>query len=273
MRTAILALALLVCICAGAPADTVVLDDFEQFSPPVRSSSLRLDAWSVVYDQGKTTVTTVRETAAGLDGGASRVLLVSGEGSSCDIARKVPFRSIGQYPLLRWKWKVTRFPAGADISDLSRDDSAAQVYVNFDLKASFLFYPDLLSICYYYGSTERPGQVFLWEGYGTFVEFIRIRSVPRDGIGVWLSEERDVLRDYRQAIRDFSTHADAGMRSKFLKVYEKALGRRPAPDPADDPELGVHSVAIWVDSNDTHTRAESRYDDITFSSAPEGRSP
>ncbi|HET6485222.1 MAG TPA: DUF3047 domain-containing protein [Spirochaetia bacterium] len=289
MRTVLPALALLLCLCAGAAADvaslgasagaeprpsalTVVIDDFERFTPPIHGSTLRSDAWSVIYDKGRTTIDTVSEAAPALTAGSSRVLRIHGESNSYDIAHEVPFHWISQYPVLRWKWKVTQFPVGADISDLSRDDSAAQIYVNFDLKASFLFYPDLLSICYYYGSTEPDGHVFLWEGYGTFVEFICIRTVPKDGIGVWFAEERDVLRDYRKVIQDFSTDPDTGMRAKFLKAYAHALGAPPRADPARDPELEVHSVALWVDSNDTRSTAESLWDDITFSAPAPGSS-
>jgi len=264
-------LAFLVGMSTSVHADTIVVDDFERFTPPGRDLALRLDEWSVVYDKGKTNITTVTDPGPGLADGSSRVLLISGDNNSYDIARKVPFDRISRYPLLRWKWKVTRFPEGADISDPNRDDSAAQVYVNFDLKASFLFYPCLLSICYYYGSTEKPGKVFLWEGFGTFVEFICIRSVPRDGTGSWFSEERDVLADYRKAIVDFSTDPDLTLRSKFRRAYENALGRTPQTGPAGEGELAVHSLALWVDSNDTHTRAESLYDDITFSSPVGGR--
>ena len=261
----------------GAGSDTVVIDDFERFTAPIPGATLRHDSWSVIYDKGKTTIDTVSDAAPSLTGGASRVLRIYGEGDSYDIAHEVPFRWISQYPILRWKWKVTRYPPGADLSDMSKDDSAAQIYVNFDLKTSFLFYPDLLSICYYYGSTEPDGNVFLWEGYGTFVAFICIRTVPRDGIGVWYSEERNVLRDYRQVIQDFSTDPDTGMRSRFAKAYARALGAPPSADSERTAELGVQSLALWVNCNHTHSTAESLWDDITFSapasdfsSGPEG---
>ena len=279
MRIVLPALALLLGLCAGAAADvvpvgstadTVVIDDFERFLPPTHGTTLRSDAWSVIYDRGKTSIDTVSEAAPALTGASSRVLRIHGEADSYDIAHPVPFRWISQYPILRWKWKVTRYPPGAAISDLARDDSAAQIYVDFDLKRSFLFYPDLLSICYYYGSTEPDGSVYLWEGYGTFVAFICIRTVPRDGIGTWFSEERDVLQDYLKAIRDFSTHPDPGMRARFVKAYAHALGVPRGPEPVGQAELEVHSVALWVNCNHTHSTAESLWDDITFSARQSG---
>jgi hypothetical protein len=246
---------LLMSMSARTAADTILVDDFERFTPPRSGSSPGTDAWSVVYDKGRTAIGTA------LDHG-SRVLDISGENNSFDIAKRVPFNHISRFPFLRWDWKALRFPEGADITNPDRDDSAAQIYVNFDLKTSFLFYPALLSICYYYGSTEKRGQTYLWEGFDTFVNFICIRSVPVDGIGKWFAEERNVLADYRQTVTDFLHSPDRNIKDKFSRIYSRALG--------GTEELALHSIAIWVDSNDTHTGAESRYDNIAFGSGPSG---
>jgi hypothetical protein len=244
-----------------AMADSLLIDDFAQFVPPRKGSSLVVEAWSNVYDKGKTIAGTV------LDHGR-RVLSISGENNSFDIARKPPFDRIGRYPYLRWEWEAIRIPEGADIVDPNRDDSASQIYVNFDLKNSFLFYPSILSICYYYGSTEKKGRRDLWEGFGTFVSFICVRSAPEDGAGKWFTEERNVLEDYREAVHGFLDNADRNLRAKFSSAYARALGVRESESEESAEELALHSIAIWVDSNDTGTGAESRYGPMIFRSSP-----
>jgi hypothetical protein len=261
---------LVVSICAQAAADSILVDDFEQFTAPKPGSSPGINTWSVVYERGRTSIQTVLDGKENLPGGPSHVLVISGENNSYDIAKRVPFDRISQFPFLRWEWKVTRFPEGADISNPDRDDSAAQIYVNFDLKSSFLFYPALFSICYYYGSTEKPGQTYLWEGYDTFVEFICVRSVPEDGFDRWFVEERNVLQDYRRAVLDFLDHPDGNVRKRFRQMYAHALDVAVAGVERNMAELALHSFAIWVDSNDTRTGAESRYDNISFGSGPSG---
>jgi hypothetical protein len=248
---------------ARTSADTILVDDFEHFTRPRPGSPLTPDAWSVIYDKGRTMVGTVPDHG-------SSVLAVSGENNSYDIAKKLPFERVSRFPFLRWEWEALRFPEGADLADPDRDDSAVQIYVNFDLKTSFLFYPSLLSICYYYGSTERRGQIYLWEGFNTFVNFICIRSVPEDGKGKWFFEERNVFEDYRQTVRDFLHSADGNIRTKFSRIYARALGAPEAGLEENTGELFLHSLSIWVDSNDTRTGAESRVDNIVFGSGPAG---
>jgi hypothetical protein len=244
-----------------AMADSLLIDDFTQFALSREGSSLVTDEWSNVYDKGKTIAGTV------LDNGR-RVLSISGENNSFDIARKPPFDHISQYPYLRWEWEAILIPQGADIVDPNRDDSASQIYVNFDLKSSYLFYPSVFSICYYYGSTEKKGRRDLWEGFGTFVSFICVRSAPEDGVGKWFTEERNVLEDYREAVHGFLNDADRNLRAKFRSAYTRALGIREPELNENAEELLFHSISIWVDSNDTGTGAESRYGPMTFLSGP-----
>jgi hypothetical protein len=258
---AILAIVLSAVVGVRVIADSLLVDDFSQFPPPRKGSSLVADSWSVAYDKGKTVAGTV------LDHGR-RVLSISGENNSYDIARKMPFDRISRYPYLRWEWETVRVPEGADIVDPNRDDSASQIYVNFDLKGSFLFYPSLLSICYYYGSTEKKGRRDLWEGFGSFVSYICVRSAPEDGVGKWFTEERNVLEDYREAVRGFLHSSEGNLRAKFSSAYARALGIRESGPEGNEGELPFHSISIWVDSNDTRTSAESRYGPMLFLSGP-----
>ena len=148
---------------AHASPEILVIDDFENSSLPEKKSELFLDKWSIVYDKGDTDIRVVTDTDRLLDTGSSKVLRIRGEDNSYNISKKVSFGYIDSYPYLEWKWKVTEYPSGADISDSRKDDSAAQIYVNFDLKARFWGYPKLFSVCYFYATTMDKGAAYLWE--------------------------------------------------------------------------------------------------------------
>jgi hypothetical protein len=246
-------------------AQTAVVDDFELFVPPAEGRGLAADRWTVVYRQGTTAAGTVWEADALLTGGASRALRISGRGSSYNVARSLSFRNIGSYPYLSWKWKVVAAPDGADIRDAARDDSAAQLYVSFDLKGSFWGYPLVLSLGYFYATAADGAGPYLWDGYGSFVKFVPLRSTAVAGTGRWLAEMRNVAADYAQAVRDFLAHPEPAVRRRFRKALERAS---PAyRDTGLVPDLDLHSLSLWVDSNDTRSQAESLYDDIVFSAA------
>lgn len=112
----------------------------------------------------------------------------------------------------------------------------------------------------------NPGETFLWSGHGTYVKFISVRSVGDDGIDSWYVEQRDVFADYHSAVRDFLKHHSRRTKKSFQKAYSSALSESEASDALADPVLEIHSVAIWVDSNDTGTMAESYFDDLQFMS-------
>ncbi len=238
---------------------SLTVEDFEAFEIGDESEK---GVWTVVYDKGSNEMEVVVDIDPLLSAGASKVLRIAGKNNSYNISIRTPFSRITETPVLSWKWKVTEYPEGANISDLQVDDSAAQIYVNFDLRCTYLWYPCVFSICYFYGTTMDPGATFLWSGYGTYVKFISVRSVEEDGIGTWFLEERNVVEDYGQAVRDFLEHEGRRTRGKFQKAYESALSE--VMDSGGDPMLEVHSVAIWVDSNDTRTAAESFWDDVLF---------
>lgn len=255
IRPALSTIMLSLCVftVVAAPGHLVPVEDFEEFRI---GDGSEVGVWEVAYDRGSTEVAAVMDSDPLLSGGSSRVLRISGKNSSYSVLMRTPFRRITESPILSWKWKITEYPEGANISDLSVDDSAAQMYVNLDLKCSYLWYPCILSICYFYGSTMEPGETFLWSGFGTYVKFISIRSAERDGVDAWFHENRDVVEDYHTAVRDFLNHENRRTRERFRDAYESAIG--------ESVMLDVHSVAIWVDSNDTKSTAESYWDDVEF---------
>ena len=73
-----------------------------------------------------------------------------------------------------------------------------------------------------------------------------------------------MLEDYRDAVRDFLNPHDARRSRRFRRMFLEAIGQTGELANEHIPELQLHSLAIWVDSNDTRSGAESFYDDIAF---------
>lgn len=178
------------------------------------------------------------------DTGTTALQAVSG-GAASGLVRRVRIDP-QRHPLLAWRWKVTRLPAGADLTRKKGDDCAARLFV--------LFAPDsgprgrlrrqltrirgghgFGNALAYVWAGAAPGRPWLASPYTDRVAVIPVRS-ERDELGRWTAEERDVHADYR-----------------------RAFGHAP---PA------VVAVGLMTDSDDTGSSAAAWYGDIAFRAAP-----
>jgi hypothetical protein len=156
-----------------------------------------------------------------------KVLHLKSAGDSSAIAKEVKV-DVRVWPILQWSWQVVKLPKGGDARKSSTDDEAAQIYVLFPR------FPSAVRsriISYIWDTTAPVGSVFKSEKTG-LVTYIVVRSGPGD-LGKWLTESRNVLED-------------------FTKVYGEA--------PTED----VGGISILIDSNDTHSSAESYFGEILF---------
>lgn len=151
------------------------------------------------------------------------------EGStiSKDIKGKVNLKAT---PILEWRWRVVTLPKGADSRKKDTDDQAAQVYVSWPR------FPEAVRsriIGYVWDTTAPVGTVVQSQKTST-VTYVVVRSGTAD-LGQWLAERRDVRED-------------------FKKIY------------GEDPD-NPGAVSVSIDSNDTHSSAESYIGAIVFKSA------
>jgi hypothetical protein len=148
------------------------------------------------------------------------------EGST--IARDVKGKvNLKETPILEWSWKVVVLPKGGDSCRKATDDQAAQVFVAWPR------FPEAVRsriIGYVWDTTQPVGKFCKSEKTGT-VTYVVLRSGTAE-LGKWLTERRNVAED-------------------FKLIYG---------EDADNP--GAVSVAI--DSNDTHSTAESFVGAIFF---------
>jgi hypothetical protein len=157
-----------------------------------------------------------------------RALQMKSRGDGSTIAKDIKSKvALEETPILQWSWKVVTLPKGGNSCNKATDDQAAQVYVAWPR------FPEAVRsqiIGYVWDTTAAVGTICKSQKTGT-VTYIVVRSGSAN-LGKWLTESRNVRED-------------------FKKVY----GKEP-----DNPG----AVSISIDTNDTHSVAESFIGPIIF---------
>ena len=121
---------------------------------------------------------------------------------------------IGAAPILRFAWRVDRFPEHSDLTSRARDDAAAKVCVLFDVPLERLslidrtkiqlgrrlFDPQLpaATVCYVWDRTLPAGR-WIDSAYTDRVRMLVLRSGASGELSRWLDERRDLRADFAQA--------------------------------------------------------------------------
>ena len=156
----------------------------------------------------------------------SQVLRLRSEQSSVSVHKRIRI-NVQKYSQVRWEWKVTSLPDGADARQGVHDDQAAGLYVVFPR------FPAFLNSCIigYVWDTSAPVGTVLESQNNSQVHYIVMKS-GRANLGEWHIEERDVLADY-------------------MMIFQEA------------PPI-VGGVSLMIDSDHTQSSAESYFRDIRF---------
>jgi len=155
------------------------------------------------------------------------VLRLRSEDDSSTISKEIKV-DVKQHPVLHWRWKAVTLPKGGDARRKETDDEAAQLYVTFPR------FPSAVRsriIGYIWDTTAPAGSIFPSQKVGT-VTFVVVRSGESD-LGKWHTETRNVLEDYK-------------------KIY------------GEEPGESVGGIALSINSQNTHSRAESYFGEILF---------
>jgi DUF3047 family protein len=161
-----------------------------------------------------------------VDDDGRRALRLKSADEHSTIAKEAGVR-LASTPVLRWDWKVLSFPRGADLRERSKSDATGHLFVVWPR------FPALLRtrlIGYVWDATLPVGTVMKSRKTGT-VTFMVTRS-GSERRGQWVTDERNVVEDYRGAFGE---------------------------DP-DDPK----AIALSIDTNDTHSAAEAVFGRIAF---------
>jgi len=134
---------------------------------------------------------------------------------------------LSEFPIIKWRWRAVALPKGTNEHKKSGNDDVLGMYVIFG------GWPVPKSIKYIWSETLPVGTV-LESPFTSKTKMVVIRS-GAEKKGEWISEERDVLADYRKLFADIET----GPLAK--------------------------GVAVLTDCDNTKTQATGDYDDITVS--------
>jgi hypothetical protein len=132
-----------------------------------------------------------------------------------------------EYPIIKWRWRAVELPKGSNEKKKTGNDNALGFYVVFG------GWPVPRNIKYIWSETLPVGAV-LESPFTSKTKMVVLRS-GAEKLGEWVSEERDVLADYRKLFGDGET----------------------------DPK--AKGIAVLTDSDNTGTQAIGDYDDITVS--------
>jgi hypothetical protein len=165
-----------------------------------------------------------------LHNGAMPFVRLTSDNSSWAFLRKVSV-DLKETPMLTWTWEADALPPGGDGRYRATDDEAAQVYVLFPGRG-LLGSLDYRILGYTWETVPAAG-TFYASPKNSNVRVFVLRS-KRDGLKVWKHEIRDVAADFKRA---FGTDA---------------------PNPV--------AFSFQIDSDDTHSFAQSGMADIAFKS-------
>jgi len=143
---------------------------------------------------------------------------------------------INKFPVMTWKWRANHFPEGSNESKKGKKDSPCGFYVILDYK--FFKIPYILK--YIWSDSLSEGTVLKRSRKYLGVEinsYVIVVESGRSNKGKWISEKRNVLKDF---MKHFDFKPRSGNKTK--------------------------GVGFLTDANSTKTFASGDYDDIYISS-------
>jgi len=213
LQTAIFSSILAICLpgyTTNLRADEIPVSHF---------SSEKLAGWEVKSFHGATDYRLEKE-----DG--RTVVKASSHAAASGLIKKIHFDP-SKYRYLRWSWKISRTIKGGDENSRSGDDYAARLYVIFPGR----FFWQTKAINYIWANRLPKGES-IPSLYAAGSRMVAAES-GNDRAGQWITEEHDLLADYRRLFG------------------------------ADPQEAGA--IAIMTDTDNTGSSAEAWYGDISLS--------
>lgn len=161
--------------------------------------------------------------------GSGKALHLVSENNSFGLYKDFEFKS-RDTPMVSWRWKVTRLPEGGDVRQKDKDDQAAQFYVMFPR------FPKMVNtrLVGYIWDSSAPKDAKITSQKSSNTRYIVLQS-GKEHLGAWVNERRNVYEDYKTL-----------------------FGEEP-------PKAG--GVTLMIDSDDTHSSAESYFSDIQIEKA------
>jgi hypothetical protein len=181
---------------------------FASNSTVIQENFANLNNWKpLCFD--KTKKDTVYSAAD--ENGVTCLKAESGGSSSAIVCNKE--FDVYQYPIVRWKWKVSNVYSKGDIRKKEDNDAPARLYVMFKYdpeKASFLTrlkyslakkiygqYPPRYALCYTWANRPHKDRIIGSPGFGE-IKYVVLEAGSKQA-GKWKREEVNILEDFRKA--------------------------------------------------------------------------
>jgi Protein of unknown function (DUF3047) len=162
--------------------------------------------WKLKESSGKADISIVQE-------GSIHALRLRSKDSSFSLQKSVAVNP-QEYPLLSWKWKVTRLPDGGDFRKHSSDDQAAQLFLGFS---------NSNIIVYIWDSSAPKGLTEdAWSPPFMTIKAVVVRSGHHE-TGKWITETRNVYEDYRKIFGEEPPKI-AGLRLQINSQHTESSG-------------------------------------------------
>lgn len=181
-----------------------------------------LKGWETKSFKGNTAYRMVQE-----DGHAA--VKAHAKAAASGLSKKLAFKPV-TYRYIKWSWKISNTISQGNEKTKQGDDYAARVYVVFPGR----FFWQMRALNYIWANKLPKGE-FVPNAYTANAMMIAVESGPEKA-AQWVSEERDILADYRRVFGE------------------------------DPPEAGA--IAIMTDTDNTGAEATAWYGDITLSTQP-----
>jgi hypothetical protein len=168
----------------SAPAwaeDRMVIADFSAGADAQRVPA----GWQLKEKSGKADLAVVK------DEGTSAVRFRSAA-TSFSLQKEVHV-DLKRFPVLTWKWKVTKLPEGGDFRKSDADDQAAQLFLAFSKTRAIVYIWDTSAPQGTMGNAAAP--------FFMSIKAVVVRS-GRTGTGAWITETRNVYDDYRRLFHE-----------------------------------------------------------------------
>ncbi|NJC88069.1 MAG: DUF3047 domain-containing protein [Desulfuromonas sp.] len=209
--------AALCCICILLCSFSVSAEELEV----ARFGVDGLKGWAAREFKGRTDYQLVQEENG-------TVLKAQARGTASGLVKTLSFDP-SSYRYLKWSWKVDHTVATGDETIRQGDDYAARIYIIFP--GRFFWQTRALN---YIWANKLPRGEFVPNAFTSNAMLLAVES-GSSKVGRWVSEERDVLADYR-----------------------RVFGEEP-------PRAG--GIAIMTDTDNTGAEATAWYGDITLSTS------
>jgi outer membrane protein OmpA-like peptidoglycan-associated protein len=135
--------------------------------------------------------------------------------------------NVKEFPIITWRWRVDKMPAGGDVRKKAADDQALQVYIAFKETG----FPAVLNtpVIGYIWDNEAPKG---WSGRSSQIAGDKLRYIvlrnKTDKPGQWYTERRNIYEDYKKLFSDINGGEPLGVTTGVQVYINTQRTKKPA---------------------------------------------